>query len=83
MLNVDKLRGKMTEKRCSVEKMAVALHVNKTTLYRRMKGGDSCFTLKDVEIIRETLDLSRAEAESIFFEELVAHEATRGETCLR
>ena len=71
MVNVDLLKGKITERGTNVSEIAVKMGVDKATLYRRIADGSS-FTIGEVEKIAEVLKLSHEEAISIFFTSGVA-----------
>ena len=71
MVNVDLLKGKITERGTNVSEIAVKMGVDKATLYRRIADGSS-FTIGEVEKITEALGLSHDEAISIFFSHNVA-----------
>ena len=71
MVNVDLLKGKITERGTNVSEIAVKMGVDKATLYRRIADGSS-FTIGEVEKIAEVLRLSHDEAISIFFNHSVA-----------
>ncbi|MGN0422827.1 MAG: helix-turn-helix domain-containing protein [Lachnospiraceae bacterium] len=72
MVNVKKLRGKMVEHGISVEELAVAMKIDRATLYRRLEKDGESFTIKEADIIVRTLKLSSSEATSIFFNQFVA-----------
>lgn len=71
VVNVDLLKGKITERGTNVSEIAVKMGVDKATLYRRIADGSS-FTIGEVEKITEALGLSHEEAISIFFSQSVA-----------
>lgn len=64
--NMDILRGKMAEKRVSVEDMAKAMGINASTFYRKMKSDGSTFTVGQMHQVVDILGLSSEEATSIF-----------------
>lgn len=66
MVNVPKLRGKMVEKSVSAETLAEYMGINVATLYRRFNDPDS-FTVKEVRMIAEFLNLTPDEVDAIFF----------------
>ena len=72
MVNVKKLRAKMVEHDISVEELAIAMGVDRATLYRRLERDGESFTIKEADIIVRTLNLSCDEATSIFFNQIVA-----------
>ena len=72
MVNIDKLRGIMRERRISVEELAEAIGIDVSTLYRRFADGGESFTIKEVNVIVEVLDLDEETALAIFFASKVA-----------
>lgn len=64
--NMDILRGKMAEKKISVEDMAKAMGINASTFYRKMKADGSAFTVGQIHQVVNVLGLSHEEATSIF-----------------
>ena len=71
MVNVDKLRGKIVEKRMSVEKVAEAIGLDVSTLYRKLKYSDK-LTIGEASKISKVLELTAAEVNDIFFAHFVA-----------
>ena len=67
-MNVDKLKGKIVEQRLTQEKVAAAIGINPTTLYKKMSGA-SDFTRNEIESIRAILGLSDNDVLDIFFAE--------------
>lgn len=72
MVNINKLKGKMVEKECSVEKMSKVLGVNPSTLYRKLNTNGDNFTLKEARDMARTLEMSYEEVNDIFFANFVA-----------
>lgn len=72
MVNIDMLRGKIVEKRMSVEEIAKAVGVDKSTLYRRLNDGGASFTIGEADRIVSVLCLTADEASAIFFSQYVA-----------
>ncbi len=72
MINKNKLKIKMLEKGLTVETLAKQLNVNKSTLYRKMNGSTSSFTVGEASEIATVLNLDGAEFMSIFFASFVA-----------
>lgn len=64
-LNVNKLKAKMIEKGYNVESLAVALGMDKSTLYRKLQRLEA-FTIGEVRKIKEILELTDSEAVEIF-----------------
>lgn len=76
MVNIDKLRGKIVEKRTDVETVAAHIGMNKSTLYRRINGGGGSFTVEEAGKISDVLGLTANEFNEIFFAQFVARRAT-------
>ncbi len=72
MVNVNKLKGKIVEQGTTIENLAKAIGLNKSTLYRKMSNNGEGFTVKDVTLISEELKLSLEDVNSIFFSNNVA-----------
>lgn len=66
LVNVHKLKGKLVENNMSVETLAKAIGVDKSTLYRRFLDGNN-FTVGEVDGICKALSLDANEAMDIFF----------------
>ena len=65
-MNIPKLKGKMAEKEINVESLAVAIGVDRSTLYRKLDAGEK-FTIGEAQRIKDFLELSDDDAASIFF----------------
>lgn len=65
-MNILKLRGKMTEMGISVEDLAAKLGVNRSTVYRKLDGGEK-ITIGEAQKIKDVLGLTNEEARAIFF----------------
>ena len=61
------LKQKIVEKNTTQEAVAMALGIDRSTLYRKMKGGLSSLTIGEAEVIAEFLDLSRQEITKVFW----------------
>lgn len=72
MVNVNKLRGKIVEQGLNVEKLAVTLDIDASTLYRKIANNGEGFTIAEADAIVKALDLSGSEAAAIFFSQFVA-----------
>ncbi len=66
MTNVLKLKAKITEKGYTVETLARAIGMNKSTLYRKINRME-LFTIKEAYKIAIVLDLTESELNEIFF----------------
>ena len=72
MTNVDKLKGKIVEKRINPEALANRIGMDKSTWYRKLSGNGEEFTIKQADGIAKALELSPDEAMAIFFSQFVA-----------
>lgn len=71
MVNVSKLKGKIIERNTTQEALAKDIGIDKSTFYRKMKQNGR-FSIQEVNLIVSSLGLSKEEALSIFFSEIVA-----------
>lgn len=71
MVDVDKLRGAMTERKVNVEELSKRIGMDRATFYRRLAKSDD-FTIKEVDSIVKGLGLSAEETNRIFFADFVA-----------
>ena len=71
MVDVSKLKGKIVEHNTTQEELASKIGIDKSTFYRKMKQNGN-FSIKEVNLIVSALNLSKDEAMSIFFSEIVA-----------
>ena len=71
MVDVSKLKGKIVERNTTQEELANKIGIDKSTFYRKMKQNGN-FSIKEVNLIVSALNLSKDEAMSIFFSEIVA-----------
>lgn len=66
MCCIAKLKGKMVEKNINQEKLSKTIGMNKSTLSRKLKTGES-FTIGEANKIMMALNLSEEDALAIFF----------------
>nr|DAP66075.1 MAG TPA: Regulatory protein-modification, helix-turn-helix, transcriptional regulato, DNA [Caudoviricetes sp.] len=71
MVDISKLKGKIVERNTTQEELASKIGIDKSTFYRKMKQNGN-FSIKEVNLIVSTLNLSKDEAMAIFFSETVA-----------
>ena len=64
--NMDKLRGRMAEKKIGKEELAERIGMDASTFYRKMRGDGEKFTVGQMHKIVEVLGLSREDAITIF-----------------
>lgn len=77
MVNTDKLRGKITERRKTIGGVAKEVGMNAATLRRRINGGGGAFTIDEADKIASALDLTPDELNNIFFAQYVAQYANK------
>ncbi|GAA0230308.1 hypothetical protein GCM10008921_13660 [Metaclostridioides mangenotii] len=71
MVNVDKLRGKIVEKKLNITCLARKIGINKSTLYRKLKTNGEELSIKEAHTIAKELNLSLEELNSIFFSDFI------------
>lgn len=64
--DMNKLRGKIAEKRITQDELALKVGMNPSTFYRKMKADGLAFTIGQMHQIVEVLDISPEEAKLIF-----------------
>ena len=65
-MNVNKLKAKIVERGLSVEKLAVLIGVDRSSLYRKLNNAEK-ITIGEAQKMKSALELSNAEAANIFF----------------
>lgn len=66
MIDENKLRGKLAENKVTLNMLAEKLGINVSTLHRRINNYGSTFTVKEINIIRDTLHLTDEDVIHIF-----------------
>lgn len=66
-VNVELLREKIVEKKLTIERLSNLIGIDASTFYRKIKANGETFTVKEMFAIIEILDISKKEAEKIFF----------------
>lgn len=66
MPNMDKLRGKMAERRVPGRELSKLIGINYSTFYRKVQSGGSAFTVGEIGKIASALDMTNEEATQIF-----------------
>lgn len=66
-INVQKLKGKITEEGLSQGNVATLIGIDRSTFYRKMKDGGRTFDIEEVGKIVEVLSLDKDETMNIFF----------------
>lgn len=72
MVDVDKLKKKISEKRMNVKTVAEQIGIDESTLYRKLNANGMTLTVGEVYKIIDALGISKKEAESIFFSKKLA-----------
>lgn len=72
MVNVDKLRGKIVEKRMSIAYLSKKIDIDKATFYRKLNDEGETFSIREVDAIAKELKLTFDEAIAIFFSQFIA-----------
>lgn len=67
MVHINVLKGKMVERSVTAVDLANAMGVNNSTYYRRMRNDGNNLRVKDINAIKETLNLSADEFCAIFY----------------
>lgn len=65
-MNINKLKGKITENGLSVEKLAGLINIDRSSLYRKLNNGEK-ITIGEARKMRDALNLTAEEATAIFF----------------
>lgn len=68
-MNYKLLIEEIDKKGISYEEMAKCLNMSISTFYRKIGNQTSPFSIKDADIIKKKLNLSRSKAAIIFFNE--------------
>ena len=71
MVNIPKLKGKMTEKGFTQARLAKSINVSLSTINQRFKQGGDAFTVGEVERIVMALQMSQQDVNEIFFNGLL------------
>lgn len=72
MVDVNKLKGKIVEKRLNIPELSGRMGIDKATLYRKINNNGEQFSIKEADSIVKELDLTKEEAMAIFFAQYVA-----------
>lgn len=72
MVNIKRLRGRVAESGINLDELAERTNIERTALWRRMKGDGKDFTIEEVSAISKELKLSGEEVNEIFFDQTIA-----------
>lgn len=64
-MNINKLKGKIVERGTNVEGLAVAIGLDRSSLYRKLNHGEK-ITIGEAIKIKDALDMTDTEAYEIF-----------------
>lgn len=64
-MNISKLRGKIVEREMNVESLAVAIGVDRSSLYRKLNNAEK-ITIGEAVKMKDALRMSDSEAYEIF-----------------
>lgn len=67
MVNINKLKGRIIECDMSVEKVASAMGIDKSTLYRKINANGETISIKEATLIAKILRLTADDINAIFF----------------
>ena len=67
-MDYELLKKELEKKSVSYEEMAKCLNMSVSTFYRKIGEQTSPFSIKDADIIKKRLNLSRSKASIIFFD---------------
>lgn len=65
-MNINKLKGKITENGMNVEKLAELIGIDRSSMYRKLNNFER-ITIGEANRIKTALDLTDEEANNIFF----------------
>ena len=66
VVNIDKLKGKMREKNITQAELADSIGIARSTINRKINNGGDDFSIEEVRLIAEALEISNTEAVDIF-----------------
>jgi len=72
MVNILMLRGKVVENGLTLNDLASYLHIDYSTLSRKLKNSGETFSIYEANKITDILNLTEQEAVAIFFKKYVA-----------
>ena len=66
-MNIEKLKRKIVEKDTTIEVIAKAASMDRSTFYRKMQPDNKGFTVGEAKAIALALEMSGEEANAIFY----------------
>ena len=71
-MNIDKMKEFMKERGLTAKDMARVINVNESTWFRKVNKNGDTVTVKEMNLIIDTLGMQKSEAAEIFFNEKLA-----------
>lgn len=68
LVNINKLKNKIIQRDLNISLLAEKIGVDRSTLYRKIKNHGETFTMKEIRLISEELELKEEKVVEIFFE---------------
>lgn len=72
MVNILKLKGKIVEAGLNISTLSKELSIDRSTFYRKLNEDGTEFTIKEVSVMINKLNLTFNDVENIFFNQYVA-----------
>lgn len=72
MINILKLKGKIVEAGMTILSISKALNMDRSTFYRKMNEDGTYFTIREVNIMINKLNLSFNDVQDIFLNKFIA-----------
>lgn len=66
-MDIEKLKAKIVEKNTTVEEVAKAAGMDRSTFYRKMQPENKGFTVGEAKLIASELKMTSEEASAIFY----------------
>ena len=67
LVNINLLKNKITQRNLNIKLLAEKIHVDRSTLYRKIRSCGETFTMREVRLISKELELKEEEIIGIFF----------------
>lgn len=64
-MKIQEVKGRMVAKAIDGDTLAKKMHMNPSTFYRKMKAGGDNFTVENLQVMKDVLELNAEEAVSI------------------
>lgn len=67
MINLKEFKKVLKQKNSSIDKIADELSVNRSTIYRKLQNNGESFTIREINLIANNLNLTQEDILNIFF----------------